>query len=48
MTPDQMKNLREHWDWNNQQLADIERLNATDPAKANMEYTKYWNSRKSD
>ncbi len=45
MTPDQVKNLREHWDWNNQQLADIEKLNATDPAKANQEYTKYWTLR---
>jgi hypothetical protein len=45
MTPEQVKSLREHSDWSNQQLADIEKLNATDPTKARQQYTNYWTLR---
>jgi len=45
LTPDQVQNLRTHWDWNNQQLQDVTRLGTTDATKGSQAYRDYWTAR---
>jgi hypothetical protein len=45
LTADQIRDLRTHWDWNNQQLQDINRLGVTDPTKGTQAYKDYWTTR---
>jgi hypothetical protein len=45
LTPDQIKNLRENADWSSQQLAEINRVGATDAAKGRQMFTDYWTAR---
>jgi len=45
LTADQQRALRENWDWNNQQLQQINTMAATDPTKATQLYNDYWTAR---
>jgi hypothetical protein len=42
LTPAQVKDLRTHSDWSNQQVQDINRLGATDATKGTQAYRDYW------
>jgi hypothetical protein len=44
-TPDHIKNLRENSDWSHQQLAEINRVGATDAAKGRQMFSDYWTAR---
>jgi Spy/CpxP family protein refolding chaperone len=45
LTPDQVKNLRAHWDWSNQQMQEINRVGAADAAKGARQFDEYWKQR---
>jgi hypothetical protein len=45
LTPNQMDTLRDNAVWSNQQLQNINRLGATDAAKATQMYRDYWTQR---
>jgi len=45
LTAEQQKNLRAQWDWSNQQMADINRVGATDATKGAQMYRDYWTAR---
>lgn len=45
LTPAQVKDLRAHWDWSNQQWQDINRLGVADAAKGTQAYQGYWTQR---
>ena len=42
LTADQMKDLREHADWSNQQLQEIYRTGGTNPTRGSEMYRDYW------
>lgn len=45
LTPEQVKNLRDQYDWSNRQLADINRVGATDATKGAQMYRDYRTAR---
>jgi hypothetical protein len=45
LTPEQVKDLREHSDWSNKQWEEIHRMGATDPTKGIELYGDYWKQR---
>lgn len=45
LSEDQLKALRTHWDWSNQQWQNINRVAATDATKAAQLYRDYWTAR---
>jgi hypothetical protein len=44
LTPEQLKGLREHGDWSDQQLQEINRTGITDPTRGTEMYRDYWKS----
>ena len=45
LTPDQVKDLRTHWDWSNQQWQQVNRLGATDATKGTQMFGDYMRQR---
>lgn len=45
LTAEQQKNLQAHSDWNTQQLAEINRVGATDASRGAAMYRDYWTAR---
>ncbi len=45
LTPAQITDLRSQSEWNNQQMQDVYRLGATDPARGTQAYKDYWTQR---
>jgi len=45
LTPAQVKDLRTHWDWDNQQFQEVNRVGTADAAKGTRAYRDYWTQR---